>query len=838
MSEEIPKKGKAAVVVNEGPEFRVEVQEVDVPEPKDDEVLLRLNATGLCMSDVHFMMNDWAVPPMSHFGTTCAGHEGAGVVVKVGSKVTECWNGRENYCQKGVYTGLVAQGTYCQYITSPAKYTSRIPDGVPDEVAGPIMCSASTMHRALIESNLKPGNWVVFPGGGGGVGIQGVQLAKAMGMRAIAVDSGSAKKDLCLKMGAEEFVDFKEHSDVAARIKEIADGVGAHGVLVTAYQSYKDSINFIGDRIGGKIMCIALPPAGTIVLGTDPNIFAFKNLSIIGTLVGTMQDTAATLDYARRGLLKSICEVRGMSAFPESVQQLRRASANAILNTAPTGKPRTTCIVDSDGSSVHTTPSLRGSTHDAVPGKTDVDAHFQLEAPTGAQSSASAESPPPFSSHNFPSRYFPAPSPVDPYRALVTDCGTAGSLTATAPSGPAPPFEERAPTPSSVVAETKAALPRDTKESKDLDDGEPPPPYTEGSSPLDGFTYVMSAAGGAASILTQVQQGGPAPLNTAGLGQGGSDENITMELRGTRFTLSRDELLTMPEFVLLSLFPNGLLPEGHMNSYHDGDSYPVDVSNTRRPRLVTQVSQTPTVSIQDIHRFLSNQDVYLSDRLYYSQYDPTSLTYMLDFFRQVAQTIPQESEDSAKQSSQEQPVGANTMPIEPMPGNARDMLQDRAGIIVLREDLDFYCIPPRRDIEQTEMIEIKRAAGKALLRQDGIFSGLRKSEEPGTTEQHLIEMLTAGGFDHSDQWGHRAAEPNKAVICSIALARLRTDIRGEAANSNAVGMAQKLLLFWRKPARRCWWEGVELDDVEGVEGKLKVWIRRVWTLEMSVIGLR
>ena len=71
------------------------------------------------------------------------------------------------------------------------------------------------------------------------------------------------------------------------------------------------------------------------------------------------------------------------------------------------------------------------------------------------------------------------------------------------------------------------------------------------------------------------------------------------------------------------------------------------------------------------------------------------------------------------------------------------------------------------------------------------------------------------------------------MICSIALARLRTDIKGnDLANSNAVGMAQKLLLFWRKPARRCWWEGVELDNVFGVEGKLKVWIRRVWTLEM------
>jgi len=51
-------------------------------------------------------------------------------------------------------------------------------------------------------------------------------------------------------------------------------------------------------------------------------------------------------------------------------------------------------------------------------------------------------------------------------------------------------------------------------------------------------------------------------------------------------------------------------------------------------------------------------------------------------------------------------------------------------------------------------------------------------------------------------------------------------------------MAQKLLLFWRKPARRCWWEGVELENVEGVEGKLKVWIRRVWTLEMVSLGLR
>ncbi|KAF7595419.1 hypothetical protein BBP40_006041 [Aspergillus hancockii] len=352
-----------------------------------------------------------------------------------------------------------------------------------------------------------------------------------------------------------------------------------------------------------------------------------------------------------------------------------------------------------------------------------------------------------------------------------------------------PPEEPLEPnSSSSAAAETKVSFSRDRKDyspGKSAEEGEPPPPYTEGSSPIDSFTYVMAAAGGASSIITQVQQAGGPPINT--LGDIGGDEHITLDLRGTRFTLSRDELLTLPEFVLLSLFPNGLLPDGHMGTFNEGDIYPVD-------------------------------------------YDPVSLQYMLDFFRSVAQSIPSSPSASASQDLD--------MPPDSMQGSTRDMLQDRAGIIVLREDLDFYAIPPRPDIDHTEMIEVKRGAAKALLKQDGIFSGLRKSDEAGSTEQHLIEMLTAGGFDRDDRWGHRAPEPNKAVICSLALAKLRTDVRGDISNNNTVGMAQKLLLFWRKPARRCWWEGVELEDIEGVEGKVKIWIRRVWTLEMSVIGLR
>ena len=101
---------------------------------------------------------------------------------------------------------------------------------------------------------------------------------------------------------------------------------------------------------------------------------------------------------------------------------------------------------------------------------------------------------------------------------------------------------------------------------------------------------------------------------------------------------------------------------------------------------------------------LGNSNIYIGDVTFYSQYDPASLQYMLEFFRNVAQSIPSSS-PSPSTSPEHDPI-----PVDPVQGSARDMLQDRAGIIVLREDLDFYVIPPKQDIEQVEMIEVKRAA--------------------------------------------------------------------------------------------------------------------------------
>ncbi|KAJ5616549.1 hypothetical protein N7537_001663 [Penicillium hordei] len=342
---EIPTHCKAGVVVNEGPGFHVEVQTVPVPQPGPDDVLIKLNYTGLCSSDIHMMQGDIGLPFMSTFGVRSAGHEGAGVVVKVGANVKTfklgdragikpvmdtcgscalCWGDKETYCKGAILTGLQAAGTYQQYLVSPARYASPIPDGVPDEIAGPIMCSASTMYRSLNESNLRSGAWVVFPGGGGGVGIQGVQLAKGMGLRPIVVDTGASKHKLALEMGAEAFVDFKDVADPAKAVIEIADGVGAHGVFVTAPAAYRTAASFIGDRIGGIVMCIGIPAAGSMTIGADPCQFVFKNLTIKGTLVGSRSDTAMALDFARRGALRQICEVYPLNRMPEAVEKLRK----------------------------------------------------------------------------------------------------------------------------------------------------------------------------------------------------------------------------------------------------------------------------------------------------------------------------------------------------------------------------------------------------------------------------------------------------------------------------------------------------------------------------------
>jgi propanol-preferring alcohol dehydrogenase len=130
----------------------------------------------------------------------------------------------------------------------------------------------------------------------------GVQLAKAMGMRVIAIDGGAEKRKLCEEvLKVDAFVDFLESKSVEEDVIRLTGGKGADGVFVTAGSAaaYKSAPLMCG--VGGRVMCIGLPPAALqVIAGADPAWYVFKNLHIIGTMVGSMEDTNKALDFAVR----------------------------------------------------------------------------------------------------------------------------------------------------------------------------------------------------------------------------------------------------------------------------------------------------------------------------------------------------------------------------------------------------------------------------------------------------------------------------------------------------------------------------------------------------------
>lgn len=280
---ELPTTGKAGCVTNPGPDFGVEVRDdIPVPKPGNMEVLLKLTVTGICYSDLHYMLEDLPMAKMSDAGVVSPGHEGVGHIVALGDNIPAslnlkvgdrvglkpvwsscnscemCTTDREMYCPVAKQTGLHVPGTYQQYVVGSADHVLKIPEGVSDEVAAPVMCSGGTIYRGIKESGLKSGDWVAFAGAGGGVGHMGVMYAKAMGMRVIAIDGGNDKGEMCKRIGAEHFVDFMETEDLNAEVVRLTDGLGAHGLIITATSAaaYRTGIGML--RTSGILMAIGL----------------------------------------------------------------------------------------------------------------------------------------------------------------------------------------------------------------------------------------------------------------------------------------------------------------------------------------------------------------------------------------------------------------------------------------------------------------------------------------------------------------------------------------------------------------------------------------------------
>jgi alcohol dehydrogenase, propanol-preferring len=122
------------------------------------------------------------------------------------------------------------------------------------------------------------------------------------GMRIIAIDGGDEKRDLCKRLGAEEFVDFTKTQDIAAEIMRITT-YGAHGVIVTAAtkEAYASAPGFL--RPGGTVVAVGLPKDPTILAGAPPLMLCLKKLNIVGSVVGTLKDVEEALDFTARGLV-------------------------------------------------------------------------------------------------------------------------------------------------------------------------------------------------------------------------------------------------------------------------------------------------------------------------------------------------------------------------------------------------------------------------------------------------------------------------------------------------------------------------------------------------------
>ncbi|KAK4863421.1 hypothetical protein LT330_002199 [Penicillium expansum] len=327
---EIPKLQRAAIRQGHGDSATVSVQQIEVPKPGPDQILVKITWTGLCASDKSLLYDEWedsgiTMMPQAH---GIAGHEGAGIVVAIGDDMHDFWklgdragikwiastcaacefclNGvDEVHCVNQINSGFSAPGTFQEYCLADGRYSSKLPDGVKDEEAGPIMCGGVTAYTACKRSGVKPGQWIVLPGAGGGLGHFAVQYARAMAMRVIAIDGGDQKRDLCLKLGAEEFIDFQTTKDIAAEIKRITTH-GAHGVIVTAAtrEAYALAPSFL--RPMGTMVVVGMPKDPTIIAGAAPIAMVMNRLNVVGSLVGSLNDVKEALEFTVRDLVHPI----------------------------------------------------------------------------------------------------------------------------------------------------------------------------------------------------------------------------------------------------------------------------------------------------------------------------------------------------------------------------------------------------------------------------------------------------------------------------------------------------------------------------------------------------
>ena len=315
---------------------QLEIKELSVPEVGNKDVLVKIQACGVCHTDLHACHGDWPVKPQLPL---VPGHEGVGEIVSLGADVKHlkigdrvgipwlysacgqceyCLRGRETLCLEQQNCGYSVNGSFAQFCLADGDYVVKVPDGLSAIEAAPLFCAGVTSYKALKESGVKAGEWVAIYGVGG-LGHLAIQYAKALGMKVIAVDTGTEKLALAKELGAAYTLDYQTQ-DCAQQIQQLVGG--AHGVVCTAVSKEAFEASFHSLRRGATFVLVGLP-AETISLPIFDTVL--KGIKVVGSIVGTRQDLQECLAFAADGLIKAIVEVRSLEEINQIFTEMENA---------------------------------------------------------------------------------------------------------------------------------------------------------------------------------------------------------------------------------------------------------------------------------------------------------------------------------------------------------------------------------------------------------------------------------------------------------------------------------------------------------------------------------
>ncbi len=313
----------------------LQIEEVARPAIAEDEVLVEVEACGVCHSDLHLAEGDWPQLKRLIKMPFIPGHEVVGRVVEKGSAVEHlsigdrvgvawlhwscgecelCREGLENLCPRQSITGASVDGGFAQFIKAKASHTLKVPDSLSSEEAAPLFCAGVTVYRAIKKADIKPGQRVaVF--GIGGLGHLAVQIAKAFGAEVIAIDVADEKLELARSLGAEKTV----NAATADPAKELRSMGGAHVAVVTIGSKAAYNSAFFSIRAAGSLVVVGFPSEDI----SFPAIM-MREMKILSAATGTRQDVADVLEMAASGKIRCRVETRQLDEINEILEDMRR----------------------------------------------------------------------------------------------------------------------------------------------------------------------------------------------------------------------------------------------------------------------------------------------------------------------------------------------------------------------------------------------------------------------------------------------------------------------------------------------------------------------------------